>query len=262
MRNISIKGGHRFYFLGTVWPYLSRQTVPFKEKEEAGRCCAGGVGSLCGRLQPRGRVGKLLTRGLVGATLWTLAYLLLGKLLTHGLVGATLWILAYLLLGKLLTHGLVGATLWTLAYLLLGKLLTHGLVGATLWTLGATLWTLAYLLLGKLLTHGLVGATLWTLAYLLPGKLLSYGLVGATLWTLAYLLLGIITSPSKTTYLAASRGPPGSTEATASFPPHFFGVRAAPRPPPSPLVGVLYRYSFFFLFRSGRVGTFKRRMRR
>ena len=53
-------------------------------KKERSSCCkaAGlwsGIGGLCGRMEPRGRLGHLLTYGFVGVTLWALAFLLLGQ---------------------------------------------------------------------------------------------------------------------------------------------------------------------------------------
>jgi hypothetical protein len=43
-----------------------------------GRC--GQLLRLCGALEPRGRLGELLTYGLVVLNLWAVAYLLLGKM--------------------------------------------------------------------------------------------------------------------------------------------------------------------------------------
>ncbi len=75
------------------------------------------------------------------------------------------------------------------------------------------------------------------------------------------ILTRIITSPSKTTYLGRFSRPARLHRGHGLLPPHFFGIRAAPRPPPPHPSLVCYTHSFL-LFRSGWAGTFKRRMRR
>jgi hypothetical protein len=60
-----------------------------------------------------------------------------------------------------------------------------------------------------------------------------------------FFLQELLPAPLKPLTWAATRGPPGSTEASASFPPHFFGIRAASPAPPPPLVGVLYQEGMF-----------------